>query len=181
MATVRVLVLNGGSSSGKSTLAKSLQELLDGYWLRLGVDTLIDAAPERLLSTADGLILAEDGSVLPGPAFQELARQWDAGVVAMARAGAHVIIEDNFIGGPASQQRWRQNLGDLPTGWVGVRCPPEVAADRERARGDRVTGMAAKQADAVHEGIAYDLEVDTSVAPAAALAARVRDTFFPQG
>ncbi|GAA3485283.1 hypothetical protein GCM10018966_098160 [Streptomyces yanii] len=46
--------------------------------------------------------------------------------------------------------------------WVGVRCESTVAAGREIARGDRVTGMAASQADVVHRGVVYDLEVDTT-------------------
>lgn len=41
----RVIVLNGGSSSGKSSLARALQEVLPEPWLRLGVDDLIDAMP----------------------------------------------------------------------------------------------------------------------------------------
>ena len=62
--------------------------------------------------------------------------------------------------------------------WVGVRCDGAVAAGREIARGDRVTGMAASQADLVHRGVTYDLEVDTthteSMECARAIAARVR-------
>ena len=34
------------------------------------------------------------------------------------------------------------------------------------ARGDRVAGMAASQAQRVHEGVVYELEVDTSHAEA---------------
>lgn len=33
---------------------------------------------------------------------------------------------------------------------------------REIARGDRVIGMAAAQAAVVHQGVVYDLQVDTS-------------------
>lgn len=175
---IRVILLNGGSSSGKSTIARALQTLLDGYWLRLGVDTLIDAAPERLTQVGGGLQLTDDGSVVVGKEFQLLEQQWAAGIGAMARAGACVIIEDNFLGGPASQQRWRESLAGVPTAWVGIHCAPEVAAARERARGDRTQGMAAKQADAVHIGVAYDLEIDTSAGSAEAAARKIRDRFF---
>ena len=51
--------------------------------------------------------------------------------------------------------------------WVGVRCDPEVAAARERSRPDRVGGMARLQALQVHEGVVYDLVVDTAAASAA--------------
>jgi chloramphenicol 3-O phosphotransferase len=56
----------------------------------------------------------------------------------------------------------RACLKGLDVLWVGVHCDPVIAAGRELARGDRVTGMAALQADVVHQGVAYDIEVDTS-------------------
>jgi chloramphenicol 3-O phosphotransferase len=46
--------------------------------------------------------------------------------------------------------------------WVAVRCDADVAAGREIARGDRVPGMALGQAGVVHEGVRYDVEVDTT-------------------
>ncbi len=176
----RVLLLNGGSSSGKSTLARSLQDVLDGYWLRLGVDTLIDAAPPRLFG-AGGLDLAEDGSVGVGPAFVELEHQWRSGVAAMAAAGAHLLVEDNVVSGPVAQQRWQEALLGLAVGWVGVRCAPDIVAAREAARGDRITGMAANQAESVHAGITYDLVVDTGVHEPADLALVVRAHFWGVG
>jgi len=82
-----------------------------------------------------------------------------------------------FLGGAASQQRTRGYLAGLEVLWVGVRCDPEIATGREIARGDRVTGMAASQAQTVHKGVVYDIEVDTShnepLDCARAIAARV--------
>ena len=96
----------------------------------------------------------------------------------MAHAGARVIVDEVFLGGTASQQRWKNALGALGVLWVAVRCDAAVAAAREVARGDRVTGMAASQAEAVHQGVAYDLQVDTThaeaLACAQAIAARLR-------
>jgi chloramphenicol 3-O phosphotransferase len=51
--------------------------------------------------------------------------------------------------------------------WVGVRCDPEVAVAREHGRQDRIGGMARLQATRVHEGVVYDLVVDTTAASAA--------------
>jgi chloramphenicol 3-O phosphotransferase len=124
----RVIVLNGGSSSGKSSLARALQDVLAELWLRLGVDDLIDAAPPWLF----------------------------------------------FVSGPAAQRRWMAALSGVDTHWIGVRCAPEIAATREATRGDRPAGMAANQANAVHQGIHYDLVVDTSSTPAAELAEQLR-------
>jgi len=97
----------------------------------------------------------------------------------MARAGARIIIDEVFLGGAESQQRWQKALGELPVLWVGVRCDRAVAAGREIARGDRTAGMAALQADVVHQGVSYDLEVDTthseSLACAQVIAAHVSE------
>ena len=46
--------------------------------------------------------------------------------------------------------------------WTGVRCDADEAARREIVRGDRMPGMARLQADTVHDGVAYDLVVDTT-------------------
>ncbi|MEV0718076.1 chloramphenicol phosphotransferase, partial [Asanoa sp. NPDC050611] len=105
---------------------------------------------------------------------------WIAGVAAMARAGARVVVDEVFLGGAASQRRWRTALRGLGVLWVGVRCDSAVAAGRELARGDRAVGMAAAQADLVHRGVLYDLEVDTtrteSIACARTVAAHVERT-----
>lgn len=173
----RVIVFNGGSSSGKTTLTLALQEALLDIWLRLGVDALVDAAPPRLLS-AEGLDLAADGSVRVGAAFATTEDQWMAGIARMAEVGAQILVEDGFVSGPTSQQRWRRALEGVPVGWVGVHCDPATAERRELARGDRTVGMAAQQADAVHVGIVYDLEVDTTDRDPAALADDVVERWF---
>jgi chloramphenicol 3-O phosphotransferase len=46
--------------------------------------------------------------------------------------------------------------------WVGVRCDGAIAAGREIARGARVIGMATAQAELVHRGVVYDMQVDTT-------------------
>jgi chloramphenicol 3-O phosphotransferase len=50
-----------------------------------------------------------------------------------------------------------------PCLFVGVRCPVEVAVERERQRGDRAPGGAEIFDRVVHKPGIYDLEVDTSV------------------
>jgi chloramphenicol 3-O phosphotransferase len=157
-----VIVLNGGSSSGKSGIARCLQAVLPDPWLVFGVDSLIQAMPVSVQTSAAGIEFAPDGEVVVGPEFRVLEAAWMEGVAATARAGARIIVDDAFLGGAASQQRWQKALGTLQVLWVGVRCASTVAAGREIARGDRVTGMAASQAEAVHQGVGYDLQVDTT-------------------
>ncbi|KOV73108.1 chloramphenicol phosphotransferase [Streptomyces sp. NRRL WC-3618] len=177
--TTQMIILNGGSSSGKSTIVRCLQAQLPDPWLAFGCDSFVEALPARMRESDAGIEIAADGLVSVGADFLALEAAWRTGVVAMVRAGARVVIDDVFLGGAASQQRWRKALGDLPVLWVGVRCESAVAAHREAARGDRARGMAAAQADVVHEGVVYDLEVDTShtgfLACARAIAGRVHN------
>ncbi|HEX2903835.1 MAG TPA: zeta toxin family protein [Jatrophihabitans sp.] len=179
-STPRVLVLNGGSSSGKTSLARVLQRTLPGSWLRFGVDDLVEACPPAM-STDDGLHIADDGVVSAGPAFQEAERHWMAGIARMAELGALIIVEDNFVSGPSAQARWRSALRGVHVGWVGVLCAPEVAQERERRRGDRAFGMAAHQATRVHAGIDYDLRVDSGAHSIDRNADLIRQRFFRAG
>ncbi|MGW1024945.1 chloramphenicol phosphotransferase CPT [Streptomyces sp. NPDC002577] len=160
--TTQVIMLNGGSSSGKSGIVRCLQAVLPDPWLAFGVDSLIEAMPVSMQTSDAGIEFAADGGVSVGPAFRALQAAWREGVAAMVRAGARVIIDDVFLGGAASQQEWQKVLDGLEVLWVGVRCERAVAAGREIARGDRIGGMAVSQAEVVHQGMLYDLEVDTT-------------------
>lgn len=158
---INAVVLNGGSSSGKSTLARALQDLLPEPWLTFSVDDFIEALPRRLTGDGDGISIGAGGEVDVGAAFMAQETLWMKGIGEMARSGAKIIIDDVFLGGDHSQGRWRTALAGVGVLWVGVRCAPEVAEARERARGDRTVGMARQQADLVHRNVTYDLEVDT--------------------
>ena len=171
--TTQVIVLNGGSSSGKSGIARCLQAILPDPWLVIGVDTLIRAMPVSSRRSVVGIEFASNGAVIVGAQFRALEAAWIEGIAAMAHAGARIIVDEVFLGGAASQQRWQQALGPLPVLWVGVRCESAVAAGREIARGDRVIGQAASQADTVHQGVVYDLQVDTTCTEALACARAV--------
>jgi chloramphenicol 3-O phosphotransferase len=157
-----MIILNGGSSSGKSGIVRCLQAELPDPWLAFGCDSFVDALPARMRAADEGIVFAADGGVSVGAEFMALQTAWMEGVAATARAGARVVIDDVFLGGAGSQRRWQKTLDGLAVLWVGVRCESAVAAGREIARGDRVRGMAASQADVVHEGVVYDVEVDTT-------------------
>jgi chloramphenicol 3-O phosphotransferase len=160
----QVIVLNGGSSSGKTSIARCLRAILPQRWIAVGIDDLVDALPWWLQDAGAGIAFGQQGEVTPGERFRELEDAWMTGLAAMAHAGARIIVDDVFLGGAASQERTRTHLAGLEVLWVGVRCDPEIAEARELARGDRVLGMAAAQAESVHDGVVYDLEVDTGAA-----------------
>ena len=169
----QVIVLNGGSSSGKSSIARALQEILPTAWLTFGVDVLVEALPGRGEDPRSGLVLEPDGSITVKPEFRSIQDAWYRGLAAMALDGARFILDEVLLSASAGQQRVRALLDGLNVFWVGVHCDPAVAADRERGRADRVPGMAAAQAIAVHAGVEYDVEVDTTDCSATTCAGRI--------
>jgi len=160
----KVVILNGGSRSGKPSLARRLQDALPSPWWRFSIDDLIGAMPDAMLNGEGGIELGSDGSVRSGDAFRSLESAWMHGIAEMARRGARVIVEEAFVSGPAARERWQASLEGLAVLWVGIFCDPAVVAARERERGDRIAGMAAAPTEAVHVGMTYDVMVDTSEA-----------------
>ena len=172
---IEVILLNGASSSGKTSLARALQRLLPSHYLTFGIDSLISAMPLQLDGAPEGLMIYADGRVEVGPAFLALESAWRRGLAAMARSGIRLVLDEVLLGGGEEQRQWNEALEGLSVLWVGVHCDPDVIAAREAARGDRVVGMAALQVAYVHQGVAYDLEVDTSLASAEACAALIAE------
>lgn len=161
--TARVIILNGGSSSGKTSIARQLQRQLDEPWLRIGIDDFIASLPLSLQLATDGFSVSDTGTVHLGSEFTRLEEAWMTGVAATAHAGAPLIVDDVFLSGAETQQRWLKVLSaSTQVIWAAVRCDPDVAQEREAARGDRDAGMAAHQAHLVHKGVKYDVEVDAT-------------------
>jgi chloramphenicol 3-O phosphotransferase len=180
---VDVLVLNGGSSSGKSSLATCLQQTLDGTWLTLGVDDLIRALSHGPSDTGAGgcLGIASDGSVAVEETFRSAEVAWYKGLAAIARAGSGVIVDEVFLNGGQAQARLRTALEGLAVLWVGVRCEPAVAEARELQRADRTRGMARDQAVRVHRGVRYDTVVDTTSTTSVECARAITDWMAEHG
>ncbi|MFJ4677575.1 chemotaxis protein [Kitasatospora sp. NPDC088783] len=131
------------------------------------------ALPPARRESGDGIGFATDGTVPVGDAFRALEAARTAGAAATARAGAPVIVDDVSLSGPASPQRRREALHGPDVLRIAVRCDPAEAAARDRARGDRATGMAADQAVRVHRGVHCDLGSDTTCTPPAVCARAV--------
>ncbi|CAM4378206.1 phosphotransferase-like protein [Paenibacillus typhae] len=54
-----------------------------------------------------------------------------------------------------------ESMAGYPVLRIGVYCPPEELARRERERGDGRIGQALEQLAFVHKEEVYDVEVDT--------------------
>jgi chloramphenicol 3-O phosphotransferase len=113
-------------------------------------------------TVAGSLDFKPDGSIAIGPAFRQAEASWYEGLAAIAHAGTGVIMDEVFLDGGESQVRLRRALEGLAVVWIGVRCHPVIAEAREIRRGDRMRGLARDQAERVHEGVSYDIVVDTT-------------------
>ncbi len=160
-ATGHLLGLNGGSSAGKTTLARKLQSSLDGSWLLLGIDLLMWTLPAEMVGDPSGIKII-DGEIRRGADFMRLYTAFQHAVASLVSTGIDVILDEVLLEGIDDQDRWSEALGDLPVSWVAVHCDPDTAAMREHERGDRPPGIARKQALSVHRGVRYDIELDTS-------------------
>lgn len=163
-----VLVLNGTSSAGKTSLAHALQERWPGPLLEAGLDRHLTMLPRRYLGAAwpevfgyrmSGELVAH---VEPGPVGDRLARAMHRSVAALAGAGMDVVVDHVLL-----TSQWAFDLAAALDGvtavLVGVRCEPPVLVEREQSRGERTLGQAQAQLPLVHAHGAYDVEVDTAV------------------
>ncbi|MFD5778673.1 chloramphenicol phosphotransferase CPT family protein [Streptomyces sp. NPDC126933] len=163
----RIIFLNGTSSSGKSSIAKELLQVLDGPYFHMPVDAFHAMRSRREVSSDE----------LP----HLLRRTWmgfHRAVAGMAAAGNNVVV-DHVL-----SEEWRllDCLGLLTARdvvLVGVRCSLEELERRERERGDRPMGLAVRQFHQVHAHGLYDIECDTTTASAVDCARQISN-FLPR-
>lgn len=155
-----ILVLNGTSSSGKTSLLKALQDLLDEPFLDAGIDKFIWMMPERYLERP----LWDDvlgKATQAGKAGELLFSGMHRAIAALSRSGNNVLA-DHVLVEPTWVRDCAELFADLPAYLIGVRCPLEVVEQRERDRRSRTLGQARAQYGLVHAHGVYDMEVDTS-------------------
>jgi chloramphenicol 3-O phosphotransferase len=155
----RLILLNGTSSSGKTSIATELLDVLDGAWFHLGIDHFRQRRA-RIAWDRDAL--------------QRMVLGFHRAVAGMAAAGNDVVV-DHLLG-----ERWRladclSTFHDLPVYFVGVRCSLPELRRRELARGNRTVGRAELQFPLVHQPGVYDVEVDTEAHTPAECATLIRD------
>jgi chloramphenicol 3-O phosphotransferase len=156
----RVIFLNGTSSTGKTSLVWCLQDILTETWVSVGIDQFIRSSPLRLFGSEEGHRFVDGPRIVTGPEFRRIHRAWHRATTTLLDQDLNVIVDEVLLD-RALAEDWRAVLSPYAVLWVAVRCDPELAEERASRRGDRALGMARIQADYVHDGVAYDLEVDT--------------------
>ena len=136
--------MNGPSSSGKTSLAHSLQSALTEPYLHIGIDTLIGMMPEKCNDWSGKKIsqgfwwnLSHDkhGNPLAHIQLEPYAKHISSTlkeiVVTMANAWHNLIIDEICIS-PGRYEEWRQVLSPYNTLYVGIVCHTESLKIREK-------------------------------------------------
>lgn len=177
----QVIVLNGAPRSGKSSIARAIQDSYEGVWMNLGVDVWMRATPQKYRPGV-GLRPGEEQHYVYPLVPHLFAALYDA-IAATARSGLNVVVDVGHHDAAILADCARR-LDGLPVLFVGVRCPIEEIMRRREESGaqnyvvgtadDPVPEPVRRWQERVHGGWAYDFEVDTSVLDPGECAAAIR-------
>ena len=149
----RIILLNGASSSGKTVLARALQDRIETPFWHLSIDHFRDSGvlPMARIARRDFRWSDLRGRFFAG---------FHATLAACAEAGNDLIVEHILEDGG-----WCETLIELlkpfNVYFIGVHCSLEELTRREVARGDRLLGSAVRDFHSVHIGRCYDIEVQS--------------------
>ena len=153
----RIILLNGVSSAGKTSIAKALQAQLDEPYLHVCIDSFEDMMPAQREA---------EGPFAWRPIFSNMLSGFHHSIRALAECGNNLIVNHVLVEGE-EPETWLseclQLIEPYKVFFVGVHCPIEELDRREISRGDRPKGLARWQFDRMHRQVVYDFEVDTSV------------------
>lgn len=172
-----VIVLNGPSASGKSSIQKEFQKLmLPNLWIKLGIDNLFDAPmPEITLENIDywqaknQIRWVENSkdqnnntiiTLFTGEQGEKVAYAMNSAIAAYAQSGCNIIV-DYIAYKPEWLSDLRKKLKGTKTIYVAVKIPLEILELREKSRGTSPAGHARSHYYSVYGDGHYDLIVDS--------------------
>jgi chloramphenicol 3-O phosphotransferase len=176
-----IILVNGPSSSGKTTLCRALQTKIPHPYLCVGFDDFVFFSAPRYYRGADTsrqtqsddftvegvemVTTSPPGAPISatarfGPVFRHIIEAMAPAVRALVDSG-NAVIFDHVLHDREMYESCRRAFDGLNVFKVGVMCPIDILEARERSRGDRVIGRARGLADVVHGFCDYDVVVDT--------------------
>jgi len=153
----KIILINGASSAGKTTLSRALQNKLEEPFWHFSIDHLREARVLPMERIKSG----EFAWPSMRPAFFE---GFHRSLPALAAAGNNLIVE-HIVETEAWMARLVQLLAPFDVFFVGLHCPLPELERRERARGDRRIGEAYDDQRKVHSFGVYDLELEATDSP----------------
>lgn len=147
-----IILINGPSSAGKSTLATAFQNEIDVPFLRFSFDLFIDddILPRQQLANQT----FSWGDMRPAVMIGYLNC-----LKGLAEAGNNLVV-DYIIETQASSELLVRTLAPFDVFLVGLHCSLEELERREKVRGDRRSGDARSDLQFVHTFTTYDLDLD---------------------
>ena len=184
-----IVVLNGAPRSGKSSIARVIQDTFDGPWMNLGVDVFSQHVTPRRYQPGMGLRPGGERPDIEALIPALYAAFYDS-VAAHSRQGLNVVADvghhDAYTVPRGTLADAARRLRGLPTLLVGVRCPVEVIMTTRDAGqpgregryltsgpGGQVPEPVLRWQRHVHQPGIYDLEIDTSTMTPQAAAALI--------
>jgi len=150
----KIILINGASSAGKSTLARSLQHTLLEPFSHWSFDHLRESNALPMARIRNGEL---DWARMRPAVFDGFHRS----LPAFAQAGNNLIV-DHIIEQPQWLADLVRLLAPFDVFFVGVHCPLSELERRERQRGNRRSGEARGDFDTVHCFTEYDLDIDAT-------------------
>jgi len=171
-----VIILNGPSCVGKSSIIKAFQAKQNNLWLSIGIDNFfvgvlppkfyLEDTPEHRLVMHGVASEDKEGKLFTlnvGPKGQKVIKGMHRAIAAYANTGNNVIV-DYIKYDDAWLADIKKSLGDLKVIWVGVTAPLESIKNREKTRGTSPEGHARSCYHTVNKDI--DLMINTeSITP----------------
>jgi chloramphenicol 3-O phosphotransferase len=197
----QLILVNGPSSAGKTTLCRALQQKILDPYLLVGFDDFIFMTASRYYRGADSdhqgekdaftalgvemIVTSKPGDPVSvtakfGPVFRRLLDSMAPAVRALIDGG-NAVIFDHVLHDRAMFESYRRATAGLDVFTVGVTCPLDVLEVRERERGDRVLGRARGLTEVVHGFCSYDMTVDTAAQPPRACVAAILEALAARG
>lgn len=157
-----IVLLNGTSSSGKTSISMELKNQKEMPFHHLSIDNFFGNYNDFIDNTYPDIEPTREvnDQVVAEILFDPIGSVYYATIKLFSEMGLNVIV-DTVIDNDKRFNDFHALLYDHPTLFVGVLCSREELTRREQIRGNRTIGLAHSQFDKVYSFDEYDLEVNT--------------------
>ena len=145
----KIIILNGVSSSGKTTLANAIQNTFDELYVRLSIDDFVSMMPSKMVENELGNAFYRSEAIL----LQTIK--------ALSDEGTNVVVDNIMLTYFETLKQYVECLHDYPVLLVKVVCPAHELRRREIERGDRVLGQGEEQINDLEPQDCYEVCIDT--------------------
>lgn len=170
----KVIILNGASSAGKSSIAKKMQGKLNEDYFLTGVDNFMERMPigfvhvEKIIpkdSSNIGVVFKWKNDAVHEIQMNEkgyaLINAMYASISTLVANDINVIVDDVIINTKVQELCFRHLSKYNPT-IIGIYCIPEIRHKREVFRGDRMPGLYKAHENFIYTQMKYSFLIDNT-------------------